>query len=187
VVVVAEVVAVSVEVCAVVVLKVSEVDERLHVAALEAPVGAVTEQLNETVPVNVLAGVTVMVEVPVAPWATVMLPLLVRLKLPLFPPGASQKSPQPAKSGATASNIHAHFPIFIAAPFASSSGTLSQGTACERILSCRPPGTHAHRPNIDLDANQQNYACGSPNAFAGKLKAESSRFLPEGGCENSPG
>jgi hypothetical protein len=111
-----KVVAVSVEVCAVVLLlKVSEVDERLHVAALEAPVGAVTAQLSATVPVNVLAGVTVMVAVPVEPWATVMLPLLERVKLALFPPGACQKSPQPARSVAAANNP-AQRPIFIAAP-----------------------------------------------------------------------
>jgi hypothetical protein len=136
------VVAVSVEDCAVALLKVSEVDERLHVAALEASVGAVTAQLSATVPVNVLAGVTVMVAVPVAPWATVMLPLLVRVKLVLPLPGACQKSPHPAKSGA-ATNNHAHLLIFIAAPFAPSSGTLSQVTACVRILSCRPSGTRA--------------------------------------------
>jgi hypothetical protein len=72
-----EVDAVSVEVCAVVLLNVIEVVERLHVAGLEAPVGAVTAQLSVTVPVNELAGVTVMVEVPVEPALTVMLPLLV--------------------------------------------------------------------------------------------------------------
>jgi hypothetical protein len=116
VVVVAEVDAVSVELCADVLLKASEVEERLHVAALEAPVGAVTAQLSETVPVNELPGVTVMVAVPVAPWATVMLPLLERAKLPLPPSGACQKSPQPAINGAAASNIHAHLPIFITAP-----------------------------------------------------------------------
>jgi hypothetical protein len=112
-----EVVAVSVEFCAVVLLKASEVEERLHVAALEAPVGAVTAQLSETVPVNELPGVTVMVAVPVAPWATMMLPLLERVKLLLPPPGACQKSPQPAINGAAASNNHAHLPIFIATPF----------------------------------------------------------------------
>jgi hypothetical protein len=111
-----EVVAVSVELCADVLLKASEVEERLHVAALEAPVGAVTAQLSETVPVNELPGVTVMVAVPVAPWATVMLPLLLRVKL-LLPPGACQKSPQPANNGAAASNNRAHFPIFIPTPF----------------------------------------------------------------------
>ena len=110
-----EVVAVSVELCADVLLKASEVEERLHVAALEAPVGAVTAQLSETVPVNELPGVTVMVAVPVAPWATVMLPLLLRVKL-LLPPGACQKSPQPANNGTAASNNHAHLPIFITAP-----------------------------------------------------------------------
>jgi hypothetical protein len=119
-----EVVAVSVEVCAVVLLlKVNEVEERLHVAALEAPVGEVTAQDSVTVPVNVLAGVTVMVAVlpVVAPGLTVMLPLLVRVKLPLFPPGASQKSPQPARSVAAANNPIQR-PIFIAAPRTQYSG-----------------------------------------------------------------
>jgi hypothetical protein len=78
------VVAVSVEVCAVVLLKVSEDEERLHVAALEAPEGAVTAQASVTVPVNELAGVTVMVEVPDEPALTVMLPLLLRVKLLLL-------------------------------------------------------------------------------------------------------
>jgi len=79
--VVAVVDAVSVEVCAVALLKVIEVGVRLHVAALVAPVGAVTEQLSVTVPVYVLAGVTVMVEVPVpaTPALTLMLPLLLRV------------------------------------------------------------------------------------------------------------
>jgi hypothetical protein len=59
-----------------------------------------------------------MVELPLpaTPAVMVMLPLLVRVKLAPFPPGASQKSPQPAISGAAASNIHAHRPLFIAAP-----------------------------------------------------------------------
>jgi hypothetical protein len=63
--VVVVVVVVSVVFCVPVVLKVIEVGERLHVTALVAPVGAATEQLSVTVPVNVLAGVTVMVEEPV--------------------------------------------------------------------------------------------------------------------------
>jgi hypothetical protein len=108
--------AVRVEVSAVVPLIVTEVGERLHVAALEAPVGAVTAQVSETVPLNEFVGVTVMVAVSVEPGLTVMLPLLERVKLALFPPGASQKSPQPARSGAAASNNRAHLPIFIAAP-----------------------------------------------------------------------
>ena len=117
-VVVDEVVAVSVEVCAVVLLKVSEVEERLHVVGLVAPVGAVTEQLSVTVPVNELPGVTVIVAVlsEVAPALTVMLPLLVRVKLVLLLPfGACQKSPHPASSRAAANNP-AQRPIFIAAP-----------------------------------------------------------------------
>jgi hypothetical protein len=57
-VVVAVVVAASVEFCADAVLKVIEVGLRLHVTGLEAPVGAVTAQLSVTVPVNELPGVT---------------------------------------------------------------------------------------------------------------------------------
>jgi hypothetical protein len=136
------VVAVSVEVCAVEVLKVSDDEERLHVVALAAPDGAVTAQLSATVPVNELDGVTVMVAVlpEVAPGATVMAPLLVSVKL-VLPLGACQKFPQPAKpatNGAAASNNHARFPIFIAAPLAPFSASRSQVTASPRILSrCR--------------------------------------------------
>jgi len=98
-----------------VLLMVTEVGERLHVVGLVAPVGELEiEHVRATVPVNEVAGVTVMVEVPVAPGATVMFPLLERVKLVL--PGASQKPLQPASSGAAPSNTHAHFPIFIAAP-----------------------------------------------------------------------
>ncbi len=80
-VVVDEVVAVSVEVCAVALLKVSEVGERLHVVGLVAPDGQlVTAQVSVTVPVNELPGVTVMVECcrSLHRGLTVMLPLLVR-------------------------------------------------------------------------------------------------------------
>jgi hypothetical protein len=113
---VVSVVAVSVEVTAVVSLIVSEDEERLHVvgsAALEGVV--VTAQVSATVPVNESVGVTVMVEVfpVVAPGLTVMLPLFVSVKLP---PVFSQKSLQPLRSGAAISNNTAHFPIFIAAP-----------------------------------------------------------------------
>lgn len=72
-------VAVNVEVCAVVLVIETEVGERLQVVGSVAPEGElVTEQLSETVPVNELEGVMVMVEVfpEVAPGATVMLPLL---------------------------------------------------------------------------------------------------------------
>jgi hypothetical protein len=109
------VVAVRVEVCAVVLLMVTEVGERLQVAGLVAPVGElVTEQVRETVPVNELPGVTVTVDVPLAPGTTVIFPLLERVKLVLL--GASQKPLHPASSGAAPNNTHAHFPIFIAAP-----------------------------------------------------------------------
>jgi hypothetical protein len=117
--VVLDAVAVKVGVCAVALLKVSEDEEKLQVGYSEevAPVGAlVTEQLSVTVPVNELPGVTVIVTYgEVAPWATVT--LLVRAKpvvVVVF--GACQKSPQPARSGAAASNNRAHLPILIAAP-----------------------------------------------------------------------
>ena len=108
-------VAVSVVVCAVVLLKVSEVEERPHVVGLVAPVGAVTAQLSVTVPVNELPGVTVIVEfpLPAAPELTVMLPLLLSVKLLLS--DASQKPAQPARSVAAANNPIQR-PIFITAP-----------------------------------------------------------------------
>jgi len=85
--------AVSVEVCAVVSVIETEVGERLHVAGL---VGlerlVVTAQESATVPVNEFDGVTVMVEVPVAPALTLIEPLLLRAKLPVVPVlGACQK------------------------------------------------------------------------------------------------
>ncbi len=120
-----EVVAVSVELCAdVLLLKDTEVEERPHVAALVAPVGAVTAQVNVTVPVNELPGVTVMVAMlpVVAPGVTVMLPLLERLKpVLLVLLGACQKSPHPARSVAAANNPIQRT-IFIAAPRTQYSG-----------------------------------------------------------------
>jgi hypothetical protein len=110
---------VIVEVCALVVLKVSEDEERLQVAGLVALVGeVVSAQASATVPVKELPGVTVMVEVPVEPGLTEMLPLLARVKLVLVLVGASQKPAHPDSSGA-ASNINANFSIFIAAPLCS--------------------------------------------------------------------
>jgi hypothetical protein len=85
--------------------------------ALEGPV---TAQVSVTLPVNELAGVTVMVEVlpVVPPGLRVMFPLLLREKSPLLAYGFCQKFPQPAsRSGAAASTHLAHLPIFIAAPF----------------------------------------------------------------------
>jgi hypothetical protein len=107
-------------------LKVSEVEERLHIgyAELVAPEGAlVTAQVSVTVPVNELVGVTVMVEVPLlaAPELTVMLPLLESVKLVLLLLGACQKFPQPARSVAAANNPIQR-PIFIAAPRTQYSG-----------------------------------------------------------------
>jgi hypothetical protein len=95
---------------------------------LETPDGAlVTAQVSVTVPVNEFVGVTVMVDVPLLPaleLTLMLVGLLERLKL-LFPPGACQKSPQPASSIAAANNP-AQRPIFIAAPFAPSSGCVIQ-------------------------------------------------------------
>lgn len=122
-VVLAVVVAVIVAVCASVLLlvKSSDEDERLQLAGLVAFEGdEVSAQASVTVPVNELDGVTVMVAVlpEVAPGVTVMGPLLVSEKepVPLPPVGACQKSPHPARSGATASRNLAQLPIFIAAP-----------------------------------------------------------------------
>jgi hypothetical protein len=92
---------------------------------LETPDGAlVTAQVSVTVPVNVLAGVTEIVEVPVLAAVVLMVMLvglLVRVKLAPFPPGACQKFPQPARSIAAANNP-AQRPIFIAAPRTQYSG-----------------------------------------------------------------
>jgi len=113
------VVAVSVEVCAVALLKVSEDEEKSHVGLLALEGAVVTAQVSATVPVKELPGVTVIVEVPVVePELMVMAPLLVNVKLVLLLPlGACQKSPQPATSAAAA-NIPTQRPIFIAAPLA---------------------------------------------------------------------
>lgn len=108
------VVAVSVEVCAVAVLNVREGEERLQVAGLVALVGVlVTEQVSATVPVNELAGVTVIVAVlpDVAPGVSLMLPLLVRVKLVLL--GASQNPLHPARRVVAAKTNRARFLIFI--------------------------------------------------------------------------
>jgi hypothetical protein len=105
VVVVPVVVAVSVALCAVVPLIVTEVGERLQVAGLVAPEGVVViAHESATVPVNEFDGVTVMVDVlPVAaPGAKLIFPLLLNAKLLLPPPGACQKSPQPTRKPARA-------------------------------------------------------------------------------------
>jgi hypothetical protein len=118
-VVVAVVAAVSVEVCAESSVKVSDVGDTLQVVGLVALDGEVVmAQESETVPVNVLDGVTVMVEV-----------------LPVVPLGACQKSPQPANSGTTASRNLAQLPIFIAAPCFSPDEFRSKGNASECVLS----------------------------------------------------
>jgi hypothetical protein len=112
--------AVSVELCAVALLKTSELEERLQVTGLEAPAGAVTAQVSAIVPVNELPGVTLMAEVKLEPTITLMLPLLVSVKLVLLLLlGASQKPAQPARSSAAIGNNRAHLPTFIAAPLRS--------------------------------------------------------------------
>jgi hypothetical protein len=117
-------VAVSVEFCVEVLLKVSEVEERLHVGSVELvePDGrVVTAQVSVTVPVNELPGVTVMVSVPGDPEEAVMLPLLESAKpVVLLVFGASQKFPQPAKS--TAAINPAQLPILITTPYTPHTG-----------------------------------------------------------------
>jgi hypothetical protein len=112
-------VAVRVEVCAVVLLNVSEEEESAQVAGLAAlDIEVVTLQVSATVPEAEVEGVTVMVEVPVAaaPELRRMLPPLLREKLMLLE--SSQKSAHPARNGAVASNSHANFPNLISAPSA---------------------------------------------------------------------
>jgi hypothetical protein len=105
------VVAVSVAVCAVELLMLTDVGERLHVTGLEAFDGdVVTAQVKATVPVKELDGVTVIVEVlpEVAPGLlTLMAPLLERVKSEVELIG-SQNPLQPARSrgAASASFIH---------------------------------------------------------------------------------
>jgi hypothetical protein len=145
-------VAVSVEGCAVALLKVSEVEERSHVGLVALEGAVVTAQVSVTVPVKELPGVTVMVEVPVVePELMVMAPLLVSVKLVLLlPPGACQKSPQPDRSAAAANNP-AQRPIFIVAPLAQFSCRAVlmariQATACERICLAMQSSLRAHCP-----------------------------------------
>jgi hypothetical protein len=127
------VVAVRVEVTAVVPLMVTELGERLQVAGLVALVGPLTEQVSATVPVKELPGVTLMVEVLalVEPGVTEMFPLLVREKSVVLE-GACQKSPQPAKNGRTARRIPTHFACPILARL------ISARIAAPRGLDCGP-------------------------------------------------
>jgi hypothetical protein len=120
-----------VDFCAALLLNVTEVGARLHVAGLVAPEGEeLTAHVSATAPVNVLDGVTVMVEVlPVAaPGATVTLPLLLRVNL-LELPGGSQKcehpvtkqvAARPMMMGAAISTTRLPMPIIIASPQSSS-------------------------------------------------------------------
>jgi hypothetical protein len=144
----------SVDVCAVAVLNASEVGERLQVAGLTALVGAlVTEQASATVPVKELAGVTVIVDVlpVVAPGVTAMLLLLESVKLPLLG-GVSQKPAHPDNNGAAARSIHAHFPIFIAAPLSSLSITALRVPlrAPVRVARCGPIADLKHTTGFIL-------------------------------------
>jgi hypothetical protein len=115
-VVVEVVVAVSVAVSAVVPVMSNDVGERLHVAGLVAFVGAVTEHVRLTVPVNELAGVTEIVEVlpEVAPGLIGrLLGLLESEKLE--PLGALQKPLHPVRNGMTARKSPAHLACHIVA------------------------------------------------------------------------
>jgi hypothetical protein len=109
------VVAVSVVVSAVEPLIVTVVGERLQVTGLEALDGdVVTAQVSATAPENELDGVTVIVEVPVAPAVlTLMAPLFERVK---SEPIGSQKPLQPTSSSGAASANSVHFFNLIAAP-----------------------------------------------------------------------
>jgi hypothetical protein len=119
-----EAVTVSVELDVEVPLIETEAGLRLHPGLVGFEREEVTAHVSETVPVNEFDGVTLMVELPVVePAAMVMFPLLLRLKSVLVPlPGACQKSPQPVKTGAAASNNPAQDPIFITAPLTPYSG-----------------------------------------------------------------
>ena len=91
------VLAVSVAVCAVELVTETDVGERLQVTGLVASEGdVVTAQVRSTVPLNELAGVTVIVDVlpEVAPGLTEIAPLLEREKLE---PAGFQKPLQPVK------------------------------------------------------------------------------------------
>jgi len=98
----------------------TEVGERAHVGTLTAFEGELEiAQLKSTVPVKVLAGVTVIVEVllVVAAGATLILVLLDSANVVLAE-GAFQKPLQPAKpdTSVAASNNRFHCPTFIATP-----------------------------------------------------------------------
>jgi len=165
------VVAVIVEVCADELLIETEVGERLHVAGLDAPEGAVTEQESATVPVNELDGDTVMTAVLplVAPGFTTMVPLLEREKLVLPLPGFCQKFPQPDKpatNSAAASNNHVRFPIIIAAPLVPYSAVRFQVTASPRILSRFSTAALTPGPLWMVDANRRKFAYRSQRAAA---------------------
>ena len=84
-------------------LTVTDVGETLQVVGLLAPVGEVlTVQARLTVPLKEFADVTVMVEVPLEPGLTEMLPPLESVKLVLEFVGETQKPAQPAINGIAA-------------------------------------------------------------------------------------
>jgi hypothetical protein len=140
----ATVVAVSVAVTADVLEMERDVGERLHVAELLALVGPLTEHERSIVPVNELAGVTVMLEVlpDVAPGLMErLLGLLEREKLvPVL--GACQKSPHPARKGRTIRNSPAHLERLIVAPIPApvGAGFQSRTHTCRLLwFICRLP------------------------------------------------
>jgi hypothetical protein len=156
VVVVDVVLAVSVAACAVELLIVTDVGERLQVTGLEALDGeVVTAQVSATVPENEPDGVTVIVEVlpEVAPGLlTLIVPLFKRVKS--LEPLASQKPLQPARSRGMNSASVPHFFHPIAAP---SSGTHLSA----KILSDAHASLHAHKQSVrfsDKDARGGDFA-----------------------------
>jgi hypothetical protein len=117
-----------------------------------APEGEVVRaQASETVPVNELDGVTVMVEEPEEPGGTGLglRAELARVKeeLPLPPLGACQKSPHAARSGAAASNNFAQLAIFIAAPRFLPDESFSRVTP--QIAFCRAAGLDTNLRRMD--------------------------------------
>jgi hypothetical protein len=73
---------VRVAVAALVPVMLAEAAEQVGLSAVSAPLGPeVTEQVRATVPVKAFAGVTVMVEVPVAPCEAIVTLVPARVKL----------------------------------------------------------------------------------------------------------
>jgi hypothetical protein len=171
-------VAVSVDVCAVVLLIVTDVGKRPHVVGLVAPDGDdVTEQVSATAPVNELDGVTVIVAVPLDPGLTLRLPLFERVKLLLL--GASQKPLHPASPVVTASSSHPHIPTLIAAPLLSSAEftycfrcTIQfKGIASALVLSHLPGQMRADRTSLlSRETQPRENSLGARKAFLRDLQ-----------------